>query len=182
MSEFLRKKWTLTRTTLADLFTLCAGMRADELEQWAALVDPEPFDVEAAVCRLYQLPGVKNSLFAGDRLLVAGGYFEVQPGVWRSWMVGTQSAWNDHWRSITEATRFTMGCLLDEPHIRRLETYALASRALTGRWYERGLGMQKEGILREYAFNGADVAVYSLTRSRVAPAPVLKAMEASHGL
>lgn len=172
MSEWLRTKWTLKRTTLADLFQLCAAMRPDERAQWEALVGP--FDVEEAVCRLFQLPGVKNSLFAGDRLLIAGGYYEVSPGVWRSWMVGTPDAWRDHWRSITEATRFVMDCLLEEPTIRRLETHAMASRTLTGRWYEKGLGMEKEGILRRYALNGDDVAVYSRCVAEVAPAPVIE--------
>ncbi len=156
-----RTKWTLARPTLAHLFRICDAMRTDELEQWHALVDPEPFDVEDAVTRLYQQPGVKFTLLGPQgEPLVAGGYIPIGMGNLRSWMVGTQAAWDAHWRSITEGTRFVMDCLLEDGN-KRLETYALASRTLTGKWYERGLGLEKEGVLRGYGHHGEDVAVYA---------------------
>jgi hypothetical protein len=162
----VRSKWSLTAPTLRDLIVLCAQMRPDEIEQWEALMDPDcfradgSFDFEKAAVLLYSLPGLKFSLFAGDKLLVSGGYFDQGNGVYKSWMVGTMDHWRTHWRSITEATKFVMDCMLQDG-IRRLETYALASRELTGHWYVRGLGMEHEGILRGYGYQGQNVAVYS---------------------
>lgn len=161
MSEFLRKKWGLLKPTLRELIAICARMREDEIQQWVALVDPEPFDFERAAHYCYSLPGVKFTVMGPNQEpLVAGGYFPMQNGVLRSWMVGTQDAWDAHWRSITEASRFVMDCLLDDGN-RRLETLALSSRVLTGKWYTKGLGMQVEGVMRCYGHNGEDVTVYS---------------------
>lgn len=159
--SFRRSKWRLEAPTLHDLLYLTANMRQDEIEQWRALVDPEPFNFEAAAARMYAMPGVKFSLIGpGDKLLVAGGFFDMGNGVLRSWMAGTDWAWRDHWRSITEGTRFVMECLLDDGY-RRLETYSLASRELTHTWYAKGLGMQPEGQLRGYGFNGELVQVHA---------------------
>lgn len=169
----MRTKWRLTAPTLQDLIVLCAQMRPDEIEQWKALMDPDcftasgNFDFEKAAVVLYNLPGLKFSLFCGDDLIVAGGYFDNGLGVYRSWMVGTMATWEKHWRSITEATNFVMECMLEDG-IRRLETLALSSRTLTGRWYTKGLKMREEGVLRGYGVNGENVTVYS----RVATAPI----------
>lgn len=162
---FSRTKWRLEAPTLHDLLYLCANMRQDEIEQWQALVDPEPFNFEAAAARMFTMPGMKFSLLGpGDVLLVAGGYFDMGNGVLRSWMVGTDWAWREHWRSITEGTNFVMECLLDDGY-RRLETYALASREKTAIWYERGLKMQREGTLRNFGFNGESASVHARVRA-----------------
>lgn len=182
----VRSKWYLTAPTLRELIVLCASMREDEIEQWQALVDPDcfradgSFDFEKAAVNLYQLPGLKFSLYAGDKLLVAGGYFDKGNGVYRSWMAGTMESWRTHWRSITEATKFVMDCMLQDG-IRRLETYALESRELTGRWYVRGLGMERDGILRCEGFQGQNVAVYSRVSGITPRLPELSLSEAFNG-
>lgn len=157
----MRKKWRLEAPTLHDLLYLTANMRQDEVEQWRALVDPEPFNFEKAAARMYAMPGVKFSLIGpGDTLLCAGGYFDMGNGVMRSWMAGTDWAWRDHWRSITEAVNFIMECLLEDGY-RRLETYSLASRTLTHKWYERGLKQAPEGVLKNYGFGGESVQIHA---------------------
>lgn len=166
MSEWMRQKWSLKPLLLQDLVVLCANMRPDEIEQWQALIDPE-FNFEKAAAWCYQLPGVKFGLWAGDTLLCAGGYYPIADRVWRSWMVGTTAHWATHWRSITEGTRFVMDCLMQEEHIDVLETQCLASRTLTRKWYEKGLKLELEGILRKRGVKGEDIAVYS----RLANAP-----------
>lgn len=170
----VRTKWRLTAPTLQDLVVLCAQMRPDEIAQWHALVDPDcylpsgRFDFEKAAVLLYQLPGLKFSLFCGNTLVVAGGYFDNGNGVYRSWMVGTMETWQKHWRSITEAANFVMECMLEDG-IRRLETLALSSRTLTGRWYTKGLKMTEEGVLRAYGTNGENVTVYSRSQRHLEP-------------
>lgn len=180
MSEFLRTKWGLVTPTLRELIAICAEMRQDEIEQWVALVDPEPFDFERAANYCYSLPGVKFTVFGSqNNALVVGGFFPMQNGVMRSWMVGTQAAWDSHWRSITEASRFVMDCLIEDGN-RRLETLALSSRTLTGKWYTKGLGMQVEGVMRQYGHGGEDVTIYSRLAPKTEDRP-MAALEVSHG-
>lgn len=171
MKKFQRSKWTTAAPTLRDLIILCAQMREDEIEQWLALVDPEPFDFERAAVWCYELPGPKFSVFDSDgNLLVAGGAFPLQNGIMRSWMVGTQPAWDAHWRSITEVTKFVLECLIDSG-VRRVETLALTKRRLTGRWYTKAIGLQEEGVMRCYGHGGEDVTVYSRVQPVTAPEP-----------
>ncbi len=44
---------------------------------------------------------------------------------------------------------------------RRLQTTALADRAMACKWYERGLKMQREGVSRGYGPHGEDVVTYA---------------------
>lgn len=159
----LRTKWKLEPVTLRDLIVLCAAMRPDEVEQYMALTGAVTFDFERAAVGMYQIPGPKFVLLnQDDQVLVAGGFEEVRPQVWRSWMTGTMEAWAGHWRSITEASRFVMDCLFEDG-ARRVETYALADRKEACAWYENGLRMRRDGVLAQYAYDGRDVAVYSRT-------------------
>ncbi|MFP3648361.1 hypothetical protein, partial [Paraburkholderia sp. SIMBA_054] len=34
----------------------------------------------------------------------AGGFEPVAPGVWQSWMAGSEEGWAEQWRSLTKAT------------------------------------------------------------------------------
>lgn len=157
----MRSKWILVAPTLRDLMILCHDMAPDERAQWRALVDPAPYDFEQAAAKLYTLPGVKFALLGPrGQLIGAGGYVDQGHGVLRDWLVAPPESWSTHWRSITEACKFAMDCLLDDGY-RRLETCALASRTRAHRWYEKGLGMTHEGTLRAYGIGGEDVVIYS---------------------
>lgn len=170
----IRTKWQLEVPTLRDLIVLCSQMRPDEIEQYLALTGAETFDFERAAVGMYSIPGVKFVLTnASGQLLVAGGFEEVRPRVWRSWMTGTMDAWSGHWRSITEASRFVMDCLFEDG-AQRIETWALADRAGACRWYEQGLRMSRDGVLPNYAADGRDVVIYSRTINQIR-------QEAHHG-
>lgn len=144
-----------------DLLYLCKRMRADEIEQYLAITHAPSYDFRVAAVGMMNIPGVKFSLLGVDDLpVVAGGYEEVAPGVWQSWMVGTEDGWAKHWRSITKETRRLMDELLEAGAV-RLQTTALASRTLAHRWYTKGLGMQYEGTLRRMASGGRDVSMFA---------------------
>jgi len=135
-------------------------MRPDEIEQYVALTNADFFDPDVAARGLMNIPGVKFTLAARDGFpIVSGGYQEVNPGVWLSWMVGSMDGWDKHWRSITKATRWLMDGLLAEG-ARRLETVVLSSRTKTIEWYERSLGMEFEGKKRAYCRDGQDLSMY----------------------
>lgn len=172
MSEYVRRKWTLTRPTLRDLIVLCAQMRPDEIEQYLAFHEVDGWDFEEAAHRFYGLPGVKFSLLGPEgEPIVAGGYFRLHGNVWRSWMCGTMETWGAHWRSITEATRFVMECLLEDGAT-RLETLVLESREKTCHWYEKGLKLEREGVLRGYGMRGENAVAYSRLATRTIPEEV----------
>lgn len=145
----------------AHLQYLCERMRPDEIEQYLALTGAKDYDPDVAARGFQNLNGLKFTVLGPDGLPVAaGGYEEVQPGVWNSWMVGSMEGWGTSWRSMTKATRWLMDGLF-EMGARRLQTQALASRARAIEWYERSLGLQREGTLRKLGRDGEDVACFA---------------------
>jgi len=145
------------------LLYLCERMRPDEIEQYMAFYPAEKFDPEVAAIGFMNTPGMKFTLLGPDNLpACAGGYHEVLPGVWQSWMVGSCDGWKDGWRAITKASRWMMEGLF-EMGARRLQTNALASRTKALEWYERGLKLKREGTWFKYGLQGQDVALYSRT-------------------
>lgn len=149
------------------LLHLCENMRADEIEQYLALTGAERYNPEIAANGMFNMGGHRFTL-VGDRLpVVAGGYCEVIPGVWNSWMVGTDEGWEKHWRSITRASRWMIDFMFNEVGARRIETMALSSRTEACYWYERSLGMVYEGTRSGFGMGGEDVAFYGRKRPQV---------------
>jgi hypothetical protein len=145
------------------LYYLCERMRPDEIEQYLALTGAAAFVPEVAARGFAAIGGLRFTVLGPDGFpAAAGGYSEVEPGVWQSWMVGSIEGWRTSWRAMTKATLWLMDSLLDMG-ARRLETSALASRVAATQWYEF-LGMQYEGTWRRRAANGADVACYARVR------------------
>lgn len=145
----------------AHLQYLCERMRPDEIEQYVALTGAREYDAEVAARGFMNISGLKFTVLGADCLPVAaGGYEEVSPGVWNSWMVGSMDGWGTSWRSMTKAARWLMDGLF-EMGARRLQTQALASRVQAIDWYERSLGLVREGTLRKLGRNGEDVACFA---------------------
>lgn len=148
----------------AHLLYLCGVMRQDEIDQYVALTGADRYDPEVAAKGFINTQGLKFTVLMRDNTpAAAGGYEEVMPGIWQSWMVGSQAGWDEQWRSITKATRWLMGGLF-EMGARRLQTNALASRTAAIEWYERGLGMVREGVWRKFGRNGEDVVAFACVR------------------
>jgi hypothetical protein len=144
-----------------DFIILCDRMRPDEIEQYLALTGAKDYSPEVAARGFINMPGFKFSLVSeAGEVGCAGGFHEIIPGVWQSWMVGSVESWERDWRTITKGCRWVMDGLLAQG-ARRLQTTALASRAKAIEWYERGLGMQREGTWRNYGANGEDVACFA---------------------
>lgn len=153
----------LLAPTLTDLMILVGEARPDEIEQYEAILGVA-WDRDTIAVDHYQRHGVKFVLVDdGGDPVCAGGWDIVGPDVWQSWMVGTMSHWDRHWRAITKASRLVMSGLFDQG-ARRLQTNALASRTAACHWYERGLLMRPEGVMRGYGVNGEDVAMFARLR------------------
>lgn len=143
------------------LIYLCERMRPDEIEQYKALTGAKEYDPEVAAKGFINTPGLKYTLLGDDGLpVISGGYQEVSPGVWQSWMVGSMDGWGKYWRSITKASRWMMDGLM-ELGARRLQTNALASRTQAIEWYKRSLKMSYEGTWKRFGANGEDVVCFA---------------------
>ena len=151
----------IMRPTSVDLLELAANMTADERVQFCALHGTEEYDADMAAQSFIAMPGHKFVLVddAGTPL-VGGGYVEIGPGEWQSWMVGTEAAWRDSPLAITRAVRKVMRAMFDGG-ARRLQTHARIDREKAHAWYEKGLGMTCEGVRRMHYLDGTDAIVFS---------------------
>lgn len=150
---------------------LVDNMRADEIEQYIALTGAETYRKDVVVSGMLNmmLTGPAFTVVGADGLPVsAGGYTEVIPGVYNSWMVGTQAGWDKYWRRITIGTRWVMDFMFEEMGARRLQTSALVSRDAACWWYQKSLKMVPEGVWVRFGRDGEDVACFA----RTAPRPV----------
>jgi len=150
----------IVEPTLYDLLALCGNARADEIMQYEALVGP--WSACDAAVGFYTRTGLKFAGVNGDGVAIcAGGWDEIIPGVWQSWMVGTDEYWRAYWRSITKYSRRIMDELLYSGTARRLQTGALAARTAACEWYVRGLNMVPEGVCKNYGLGGEDMATFA---------------------
>lgn len=147
-----------------DFAYLAARMRPDEIEQYVAFTGADAYSPNAAATSYVMSAGLAYALIARDDRPVAVGWFEqVRPGVWSTTGIGTLDGWARHWRAITKQARRRMQDLFDRG-AHRIQIVSLASRVQAHRWYERGLGMRCEGVLRGYAANGADAVIHARLR------------------
>ncbi len=150
---------SVVRADLSVLDYLCARARPDEIDQFEALTGTK-YNPEAAAVGFWSSgPWSIAVAHPSGEPAAAGGYEEVSPGLWQSWMVGTEKGWDEMWIDIHRATRFLTEKLVDSGVVRRLQTTALAERTEARRWYER-LGLHHEGTMRGMAYDGRDVVMY----------------------
>jgi hypothetical protein len=153
----------LVEPTLGEIMGLVAGASQDEREQYRAIFGRE-WDVDEVSMFFFRQPGLRFVLLDDDGTpLAAGGYTQISPGVWHDWMVGSESAWETRWRSITRACRLVMDRLFAEGAV-RLQTAALASRTKACEWYVKGLKMHYVDTVKGYAADGQDVVLYERNR------------------
>lgn len=160
----------LVEPTVFDVGWLCDRMREDEIAQWCALTGHATYDANLAARSVVATMGSLAFAIVGpDNLpVVVGGFTEDRPGVFQTWMVGTAAGWAQHWRGITKHSRRVMDGLLASGRAHRIQTHALASRRAAHVWYERGLGMTREGVLRSYFADQQDAVVFSKVREEQA--------------
>ena len=148
---------------LFDLLDLCSNSRADEIEQYEALIGP--WDADVAANGFWMTPGPRFGLYDSEGYaVVIGGWMPVIEGVYQSWMVGREGGWDDHWRSITKACRKVMDFMFDVHGARRLQTSALESRERACEWYHRGLRMNYEGCSVGFGRGGENMVNYALAK------------------
>lgn len=158
---------TITTTTdvqIEDLAYLARRMRPDEIEQDLAMTGMAEYDPSQAILKMASVYGPKFLILADNVPVVAGGFWQVRPGVWEGWQLGTMDGWEKAWRTITKVTRQLNDRMLALPDVHRLQLYGLAGREKTFEWYERSLGYRREATLSRYCANGADAVLFARTK------------------
>lgn len=146
-----------------DFAHIARRMRPDECAQFAAFAGLADYDPEVAARAYVLTPGLAYCLVdrAGYPFAI-GGFYELRPGVWETWGIGTPDGWERHWFAITRESRRRMRSLFAEG-AHRIQIVALASRTAAHAWYAEGLGMRFEGRLRGYCGNGEDAVIYAIS-------------------
>lgn len=153
---------TVTQNVMIeDIAYLARNMRPDEIEQDLAVTGAAEYDPQQAILRMAMVAGPKVLVLADNVPVVAGGFWQVRPGVWEGWQLGTMAGWSAHWRTITKVTRRLNDEWLARPDVHRLQLYGLAGREKTFEWYERSLGYRREATLSRYCANGADAVLFA---------------------
>lgn len=150
----------IAKPLLLDFVYVCHRLPEDQRRQWVALSDGQPYDAERMAVSLYSRVCPKWALIDVDTTpLAIGGYDMIREGVWQDWLIGTEDAWQRHWRAITKHCKRVMDMMLEhEAH--RLQTVALAERTMAHKWF-RVLGLQYEGTLRGYGHSGEDCMMFA---------------------
>lgn len=146
---------------IEDLAYLARNMRPDEIAQDLAMTGAAEYDPQQAILKMAAVAGPKFVLLADGVPVVAGGFWQVRPGVWEGWQLGTMAGWEKHWRAITKITRRLNDRMLAEPNVHRLQLYGQAGRDKTFEWYERSLGYHREATLSRYCANGDDAVLFA---------------------
>jgi hypothetical protein len=146
---------------LEDFGHLARHMRPDEIEQFMAMSGLAEYVPDVAARALSMQGGPTWAVIDdANRAVLVGGFQPVRPGVFEAWLAGTMECWEKHGRAFTRICRREIDALLaDGAH--RVQITALASRAGAHEWYERGLGMQREGVLRAYCADGQDAIMFA---------------------
>ncbi len=146
---------------IEDLAYLARNMRPDEIAQDLAMTGAAEYDPQQAILKMAAVHGPKFVLLADGVPVVAGGFWQVRPGVWEGWQLGTMAGWEKHWRAITRWTRKLNDRMLAYPNVHRLQLYGQAGRDKTFEWYERSLGYRREATLSRYCANGDDAVLFA---------------------
>lgn len=158
------KALRLAAPLLDDVAYLVRRMRSDEVQQFVALSGVEEFDADIAARAIASIPGQSFVVLEGDIPVLLGGFDPLRPGVFEAWLVGTDEAWARHGHAFTRICRRAIAQILHRSG-HRVQVCSLASRAGAHDWYERGLGMAREGVLRRHGANGEDFLIFSKVRA-----------------
>lgn len=151
----------LTAPLIEDFGHLARHMRPDEIEQFLAFSGLPEYVPDIAARAFALTPGPTWAVVDdGNRAVLVGGFQPVRDGVLDGWLAGSMDGWARHGRSFTRICRREIGRVLANG-AHRVQIAALASRTAAHDWYERGLGMQREGVLRGYCADGQDAIMFA---------------------
>lgn len=139
-------------------------MRPDEQAHWLALSGASAYSADAAALGFMNSPGLHFTILRYDGVpAVAGGFTRLRGNTFEAWMVGTVGGWQDQWRDITRAARWTFREQF-RAGAQRIQIVTLESRHEAAQWYEQALGMRRESVLIQAGAHGEDLAMFVALR------------------
>ena len=166
MNAPFRATLTLAVPMVSDAACLAHRMRKDEIAQFLAVHGLSHYDPEQAARTFLATPGESYVMLdASNMPVLMGGFLPIRPGVFEGWQVGTDEHWAKHWRQICKVSRRMIDGFFMRDDVHRVQVCAVASReSSTFMWYERGLGLQREALIRRYCGNGEDAIMFARTK------------------
>jgi RimJ/RimL family protein N-acetyltransferase len=161
----------LRELTIDDLHHISERVSEDEKALCKAYTGKDYHDAAAAHTLFYQSPGPKWCMALSDEpegAKVAVGYTRLMPGVFRSWFVYAEGAFEEHGEAVTRLSAEIIQHMLAQVGAHRLETITLASRKRAQRWYAR-IGLRYETTLHGFSVTGEDSVMYVATRNAERP-------------
>lgn len=152
----------------ADAVFLSSRMLPGEQLQMAALYGWDQFDADRAARALVAgMEGLESWAIVGSdgRAIAIGGLSLVRAGVRECWAAVNAADWPTHHRNVARACRSIMRQAM-LAGIHRIETHAHADRVDAHAWYEKALGMKREGVHPGYFSNGDAAISFAITRGR----------------
>lgn len=144
--------------SLLDALTVAHDADPTDLEQAAEFGIVGGLDYLAAT--LFATAGPRWAVAdANSHMQIAvGGFFPLRKGVYQSWFLSREGAFQSYGRDLTSICRRSMQHMMDSG-ANRLETVSLSNRALAHRWYE-SLGMTREADHPYYGVTGQSATTY----------------------
>lgn len=156
-------KLRLATPLIEDVAYLARRMRADEVQQFLALSGLSEYEPDMAARAIASIPGEAFVVLEGDTPVLLGGFDPLRPGVYEAWLVGTDAAWSVHGHAFTRICRRAIDQIL-HAGAHRVQVCSLASRTAAHDWYERFLGMAREGVQKRHGANGEDFIMFAKVR------------------
>lgn len=150
--------------TVLELGLIALTLCENDQRHFCAMTGTKEYDHDAAARYLAGLSGPVFCLLRDDgRPVGAGGCEPMGMGVFRPWMAITTDGWTKHWRDVTKAARRAMDATFADG-ARRMETETLAGDAKAIAWYEKSLGMVREGFHPAKYADGSDAVSFGRVR------------------
>jgi hypothetical protein len=147
-----------------DYATIAKTMRPDEIAQFLAMSGMREYVPDIAAKAWINSPGPAFVVVDRDnKPLAVSGFTPVHDGVYEAWAAAPLRTWQRHWRAVTKYCVRQMSALL-EADAHRIQICALATRTEAHAWYEKGLHMTREGLLRAYCADGSDAVMFARVR------------------
>lgn len=158
----------LGHPNMMELLRVCCTPQADEVEQYIALTG-EDWIVDDVAAALYAKDGIKLVIMTDNdesEPIAVGGFDLIAPGVWQSWMICVEGAWDKYAVEITNHCNAIIENMFEQADTRRIQTLALTSREQACKWYVKGLRMTQESVAKQFGTAGEDVACFVRFREK----------------
>ena len=125
-----------------------------DLEKEVAKID-EVLDAHAeSDYKGYSVTGLVN-----DKPIFAAGMKLIWSGVAEGWVLATKEVW-DHPLLVARAIKKDFARIAKENNINRVQT-AVRANYTTGLKFAKWLGLQEEGLMKKFGFDGSDQYMYA---------------------